>query len=131
MRPSRWVPARCTRCSGSSAFSVPKRAALVTIISVSPMMALSGVRSSWLMLETNCDLFSLAICSWRFLSWISSNSRTFSIAITAWSAKVVDQLDLLVGERSHGRALEARSRRSGTFAQQRNSEHGSKAAALC
>ena len=53
------------------------------------MMALSGVRSSWLMLETNCDLFSLAICSWRFLSWISSNSRTFSIAITAWSAKVV------------------------------------------
>ena len=62
MRPSRWVPARFTRCSGSIAFSVPKRAALVTIISVSPMMALSGVRSSWLMLETNCDLFSLAIC---------------------------------------------------------------------
>jgi hypothetical protein len=29
--------------SGSSAFSVPKRAALVTIISVRPMMALSGV----------------------------------------------------------------------------------------
>jgi hypothetical protein len=57
---------------------VPKRAAFLTIISVSPMMALSGVRSSWLMLDTNCDLFSLAICSWRFLSWISSNSRTFS-----------------------------------------------------
>ena len=56
------MPARFTRCSGSCAFSVPKRAALVTIISVSPMMALSGVRSSWLMLETNCDLFSLAIC---------------------------------------------------------------------
>ena len=83
MRPSRCVPARFTRCSGSCAFSVPKRAALVTIISVSPMMALSGVRSSWLMLETNCDLFSLAICSWRFLSWISSNSRTFSIAMAA------------------------------------------------
>ena len=70
------------------AFSVPKRAALVTIISVSPMMALSGVRSSWLMLETNWDLFSLASASCRFLSWISSNSRTFSIAIAAWSAKV-------------------------------------------
>ena len=63
MRPRRWVPARFTRCSGSCAFSVPKRAALVTIISVSPMIALSGVRSSWLMLETNCDLFSLAIAS--------------------------------------------------------------------
>ena len=37
--------------------SVPKRAALVTIISVRPMIALSGVRSSWLMLERNCDLF--------------------------------------------------------------------------
>ena len=64
-------------------------------------MALSGVRSSWLMLARNCDLCWLASASWRLLSWISSNSRTFSIAITAWSAKVVDQLDLLVGERPH------------------------------
>src|SRR5262249_29423394 len=53
----------------------PNRVAFVTIISVSPMMALSGVRSSWLMLATNCDLCSLAL--------------TFSIAIAAWSAKVV------------------------------------------
>ena len=90
-----------TRCSGSCAFSVPKRAALVTIISVSPMMALSGVRSSWLMLETNCDLFSLAIRSCRFLSWISSNSRTFSIAITAWSAKVVTSSICLLGKWPH------------------------------
>src|SRR5215470_14806463 len=51
-------------------------------------MALSGVRSSWLTLETNCDLCSLASASCRFLSWISSNSRTFSMAITAWSANV-------------------------------------------
>ena len=29
----------------------------------------------------------------------SLSSRAFSIAMTAWSAKVVDQLDLLVGER--------------------------------
>jgi len=83
IRLRRWVPAAFTRRSGSSAFSVPKRPALVTIISVSPMMALSGVRSSWLMLERNCDLFSLARASCWFLSWISSNSRTFSIAITA------------------------------------------------
>ena len=62
MRPSRWLPAACTRRSGSCAFSVPKRAALVTIISVSPMMALSGVRSSWLMLARNCDLCWLASC---------------------------------------------------------------------
>ena len=47
------------------------------------------MRSSWLMLARNCDLCWLASASWRLLSWISSNSRTFSIAITAWSAKVV------------------------------------------
>ena len=41
---------------------MPNRAALVTIISVRPMMALSGVRSSWLMLARNCDLCWLAIC---------------------------------------------------------------------
>ena len=49
-----------------------------------------------------------------------SNSRTFSIAITAWSAKVVDQLDLLVGERPYGPARQndhtdrCPSRNSGT-----------------
>src|SRR5262249_52693180 len=88
MRLRRWVPAAFTRRNGSSAFSVPKRAAFVDIISVRPMMALSGVRSSWLMLARNCDLRSLASASCRLLSWISSNSRTFSMAIAAWSAKV-------------------------------------------
>src|SRR5262245_36797613 len=39
-------------------------------------------------LATNCDLCLLAVSSCRLLSWISSNSRTFSIAIAAWSAKV-------------------------------------------
>src|SRR5262249_39384526 len=29
----------------------------------------------------------------------ASNSRTFSMAITAWSAKVFDQLDLVIRER--------------------------------
>src|SRR6266508_1902378 len=56
---------------------------------VRPVMALSGVRSSWLMLARNCDLCSLACWSWRLLSWISSNSRTFSTAITAWSANAL------------------------------------------
>src|SRR6516225_7731667 len=52
-------------------------------------MALSGVRSSWLMLARNCDLCWLASASWRLLSWISSNNRTFSMAMAAWSANVV------------------------------------------
>src|SRR5271167_3704632 len=52
-------------------------------------MALSGVRNSWLMLARNCDLCWLATSSWRPLSWISSKRRTFSMAIAAWSAKVV------------------------------------------
>ena len=78
---------------------MPKRAALVTNMSVSPMMALSGVRSSWLMLETNCDLCSLAIRSCWFLSWISSNSRAFSIAIDRLVGESLHECDLLVSER--------------------------------
>src|SRR6516162_9710407 len=93
MRLRRWVPAAFTRRSGSSAFSVPKRVALATIISVRPMIALSGVRSSWLMLERNCDLFSLAICNWRLLSSISRNRRAFWIASTDWAANVCRELN--------------------------------------
>ena len=37
-------------------------------ISLTPMMALSGVRSSWLILARNCDLCWLASASWRLLS---------------------------------------------------------------
>jgi len=75
--------------SGSSAFSVPKRGAFDVIMSVKPMMALSGVRSSWLMLERNCDLLELATSSRSLVSSSSLSSRAFSIAITAWAAKFV------------------------------------------
>src|SRR5262249_22119101 len=51
-------------------------------MSVSPMMVLSGVRSSWLTLDTNCDLCSLASASWRLFSSISLNRRAFWIAST-------------------------------------------------
>src|SRR5262249_9231998 len=85
-----------------------------------PMMALRGVRSSWLMLERNCELFWLASASCRLLSWISSNSRTFSMAITAWSAKVsTSSICLLVNGRTTVRykwstPIGIASRRSGT-----------------
>ena len=89
IRASRCRAARSTRSSGSSSSSRLKSRASSSSISVTPMMALSGVRSSWLILARNCDLCWLATSSCRLLSWISSNRRTFSIAITAWSAKVV------------------------------------------
>ena len=54
-----------------------------------PMIALSGVRSSCDMLARNSDLCWFATSSCALFSWISRNSRTFSIAITAWSAKVL------------------------------------------
>src|SRR6516165_8365170 len=57
-------------------------------ISFVPKPSLRGVRSSWLILVRNCDLCWLASARWRLLSWISSNRRTFSMAIAAWSAKV-------------------------------------------
>ena len=77
-------------------------------------------------LEMTCSTSEVAVCcssdsvSSRVRCCSASNSRTFSIAITAWSAKVVDQLDLLVGERPHFVARQTRtpigvpSRMSGT-----------------
>ena len=63
------------------------------------MIALSGVRSSCDMLARNSDLCLLASSSSRLLAWISLNRRAFWIAITAWSAKVLQQRQLLVAER--------------------------------
>ena len=60
------------------------------------MMALSGVRSSWLMLETNCDLCWLASASWRLFSSISANRRAFWIASTDWAAKVRSRSTVLL-----------------------------------
>ena len=59
----------------------------------------------------------------------SSNSRTFSIAITAWSAKVVDQLDLLVGEGADSwSAISDDHADRVSFTQERDREHGAIAA---
>ena len=44
---------------------------------------------------------SNASVSWRLRSCNSLNSRTFSMAITAWSAKVFSKRDLLVRERAY------------------------------
>jgi CheY-like chemotaxis protein len=57
--------------SGSWAFSVPKRAAFLTIISVRPMTALSGVRSSWLILARKCDRLLRAFSAAREPRWYS------------------------------------------------------------
>src|SRR5216683_2177122 len=65
-------------------------------------MALSGVRSSWLMLARNCDLCLLAISSSRPFSSISRNRRAFWIASTDWSAKVSRRSTVLFGN-SRGR----------------------------
>ena len=70
----------------------------------------------------------LASASCRLLSWISSNSRTFSIAIAAWSAKVDDQLDLLVAERPHLEAGQGQHADRHALAQHRHAEQGAKAA---
>ena len=66
MRPRKWVPASIypLQRSPSGLFRAEARRIFHYIISVKPMIALSGVRSSWLILETNCDLCWLAICNW-------------------------------------------------------------------
>src|ERR1700704_2914484 len=71
------------------------------------MMALSGVRSSWFILATNCDLCSLAISNWRLLFWISLSNRPFSMAMTACRAKLVTSSICLSGERTDFLAVNA------------------------
>ena len=72
----------------------------------------------------------LAICSCRFLSWISSNNRTFSIAITARSAKVLtSSICFSVNGSTVARVkvktpMESRSRNSGTPGMVRNGSRG-------
>src|SRR5262249_3740854 len=107
-----------------------KRAALATIISVKPMMALSGVRSSWLMLATNSDLRWLASASLRLVFWVSSDSRTFSIAVTACSANVGTRPTWCAGNGPQAQPRQHERANRFSLAQQRNGEHGAKARSL-
>ena len=75
-----------------------------------------------------CSTSEVAVCcssasdSSRVRACTSSNSRTFSIAITAWSAKVVDQLDLFLGEGTHLLAPQDDHADRRAFPHERNSE---------
>ena len=53
-----------------------------------PITAFIGVRISWLIVARNELLASLADSAAARARFVSLNSRTFWIAITAWSAKV-------------------------------------------
>ena len=85
---SRCRPARSTRSSGSISSSRFKSRASSCSISVTPMIAFSGVRSSCDMLARNCDLCWLATSSCSPFSWISLKSRAFWMASTDCAAKV-------------------------------------------
>src|SRR5262245_39035955 len=78
------------------------------------------------MLETNCDLFSLANWSCRLFSWISLNSRTFSIAITAWSANVSTS-SICFCVNGHGGAVHGEEPNGNPLSQQRHHEDCAKA----
>ena len=73
---------------------------------------------------------AVAVCcssdsvSSRVRSCSASNSRTFSSAMTAWSAKVADEFDLLVGETLDPVAHQHQDADRPAFAQQRHAECG-------
>ena len=60
----------------------------------------------------------------------SLSSRVFSMAMTAWSAKCLDQLDLLVGERAHLLAVDGDDSDQFVLLEHRNREYGPSAAKL-
>ena len=73
---------------------------------------------------------AVAVCcssdsvSSRVRACTSSNSRTFSIAITAWSAKVVTSSICLSVNGSTARARQRDDADRRSLAQQRHAEHG-------
>ena len=61
---------------------------------------------------------AVAVCR-SSASLVSLNSRTFSIAITAWSAKVLQQLHVMVGRRARRRPRDRDHAEHGAVAHQR------------
>ena len=87
-------------------------------------------------LEMTWRTSEVAVCcskaseSSRVRACTSSNSRTFSIAITAWSAKVVTSSICLSVKRPHGFALHDDDADRSSFAQKRDTEQGTETAEL-
>ena len=105
-------------------------AALATSISVSPMMALSGVRSSWLMLARNWDLCWLAIFELPALVLDFVEQPHILDGNHRLIGERGDQLDLLVGERSHRAGDQTMTPIGYAVAQQRHAENRAKATML-
>src|SRR5262245_56796722 len=81
------------------------------------MMALSGVRSSWLMLETNCDLFWLPVLVLDFVEQPHVLDRDRGLVRKGGS-----QFDLLLGERSHCHPGQRKHADWGALSQHRNGD---------
>src|SRR5262245_4712484 len=100
---SKWRPAPSTRSSGST--SCFNASASSRSISLTPMMAFSGVRSSWLILARNCDL-----------CWLG--------------CKTGEQRDLLVIERLGLLAIDVDRTNHVVILEHWHAEHGAKPAKL-
>ena len=88
------------------------------------MMALSGVRSSWLMLETNCDLFSLANCELTVLVLNFVEQPHVLDRDHRLIGENGDQLDLPLGEWAHGAPRQREHADWRSFTHERHAEHG-------
>src|SRR5213082_2613844 len=80
------------RSSGSASSGRFRSRASSSSISVRPMTAFSGVRSSCDMFARNCDFSLLATDSCSLFAWLSLNSRAFSMASTDCEASVCSSL---------------------------------------
>ena len=79
MMDSRCLPLVCTRRSWCSCSALSGPGSFISMVPVKPMMALSGVRSSWLMLARKLSLAWLARSSSTFCSCRSSSKRRRSV----------------------------------------------------
>ena len=122
------IAARAARSARRRRCTAMPKAASHSRIAFSSIASNTGARSPGEALMT-CNTSAVAVCC-SSASRVSVISRAFSIAITAWSAKVLHQLDLAFGEGLDSRARERDDADRLSFPQQGHAQIGTNARRL-
>src|SRR6516225_48795 len=128
IKASRWRAARKTRSSGSSSSSRLKSRASSSSISVTPMMALSGVRSSWAHAGEELRLVLAGFLELPALVLDFLEQPHVLDGDGGLVRERTDQFDLLLGKRPHLGARQCHHTDRHAFTQHRNAERGANAA---
>ena len=118
------MKAAASRSSSPSKRKMNPRSAPHSLTELSATVSNTARRSNAERLMTSSTSAVAVCCSSdsEFACCSASNSRVFSMAMTAWSAKVVNQLDLLVGKGTNFLAGQPERPDQFAFVQHRNGQ---------